>query len=81
MGRGVAVVCVALSLIAPAQTGILAAGTSCESLARLMVGGATVTSAKQVPAGAFMPPIAAWFARPSRDSAPPAAACCAASIA
>jgi len=69
MGRGVAVVCVALSLIAPAQTGIIAAGTSCESLARLMVGAATVTSAKRVPAGAFMPPIA-----PGGRGTPPAAA-------
>src|SRR6476620_8183248 len=69
MGRGgVAVICVALSLIAPAQSGMMAAGRSCESLASLMLAGATVTSAKQVSAGAFMPAVA-----PGGRGAPPAA--------
>ena len=70
MGRaGVAVICVVLSLIAPAQTGIRAAGRSCESLASLMLPGATVTSAKQISAAAFMPPAA-----PGGRGVPPAAA-------
>lgn len=69
MGRtGVAVVCVALSLVAPAQTGVIAANASCESLASLMLPGAHVTSTKQVAAGAFMPPAA-----PGGRGIPPAA--------
>ena len=70
MGRArISVICVALSLIAPAQTGIIAEGRSCESLASLMLPGANVTSAKQVSAGAFIPPAA-----PGGRGVPPAAA-------
>jgi feruloyl esterase len=56
---GIAALCVTLVLIAPAKKTIVAAGTSCESLAALALRNATVTSAKEVPAGAFMPPVPA----------------------